>query len=105
MIAGKDPLTMRGGHASYVRAHAKAAVQAGFEPHIFCVSDQTGVLETDFGVLHRVPSPFRPFRQIMVAGHAPLITADLERFLLNRQGPHFDSRLRAMGLYRRSRAP
>ena len=88
MIAGKDPLTMRGGHASYVRAHAKAAVQAGFEPHIFCVSDQTGVLETDFGVLHRVPSPFRPFRQIMVAGHAPFITADLERFLINRQGPH-----------------
>jgi glycosyltransferase involved in cell wall biosynthesis len=88
LIAGKDPLAMRGGHSSYVRTHAKAALQAGFEPHIFCVSDRSDVSATDFGILHRVASPFRPFRQIMVAGHAPLITANLERFLLNRQGPH-----------------
>jgi glycosyltransferase involved in cell wall biosynthesis len=88
VIAGKDPLEILGGHSSYVRAHAKAALRAGFEPHVFCASDRPGVLETDFGVLHRVASPFRPFRQIMVAGHAPLIMADLECFLLARPGPH-----------------
>jgi glycosyltransferase involved in cell wall biosynthesis len=88
IVAGKDPLEMLGGHSSYVRAHARAIIRAGFEPHIFCASDRSGVLETDFGSIHRVASPFRPFRQIMIAGHAPLITADLERFLLNRQGPH-----------------
>ena len=88
MVAGKDPLEMLGGHSSYVRAHARAAIRAGFEPHVFCASDRPAVLETDFGVLHRVASPFRPFRQIMVAGHAPLITADLECFLLARPGPH-----------------
>ena len=38
-------------------------------------------------MLHRVASPFRPFRQIMIPGHAPIIAADLERFLLERSGP------------------
>jgi hypothetical protein len=88
MIAGKDPLEKLGGHSTYVRAHARAAIRAGFEPHISCASDRAGVFETDCGVLHRVASPFRPFRQIMISGHASFIAADLERFLLQRSGPH-----------------
>lgn len=88
MIGGKDPVEKLGGHSTYVRAHARAAIRAGFEPHIFCASDRDGVFETDFGLLHRVASPFRPFRQIMIPGHAPIIAANLERFLLERSsGP------------------
>jgi glycosyltransferase involved in cell wall biosynthesis len=88
-IAGKDPLEKPGGHSSYVRAHARAAIHAGFEPHIFCAGPRTEVVHTEFGTLHRVASPFRPFRQILVAGHAPLLGRGVERFLLARgPGPH-----------------
>ena len=81
LVAGRNPLEeIGGGHSRYVRAHARAAIRAGFEPHIFCASRRGGVVETDFGVVHRTPSPFRPFRQLMVCGHGPLIAADVGRF-------------------------
>lgn len=90
LVAGKDPLAKPGGHSSYVRAHARAAVRLGFEPHIFCAAPRAGVAETEFGVVHRVASPFRPFRQIMAPGHAPLVAAGIVRFLEGEPwpGPH-----------------
>jgi glycosyltransferase involved in cell wall biosynthesis len=87
-IAGKDPRQEIGGHSSYVRAHARAAIQAGFEPHLFCAAPRGGVTQTDFGVIHRAASPFRPFRALMVPAHAPLVADHIERFLSGRKGPH-----------------
>jgi glycosyltransferase involved in cell wall biosynthesis len=83
-----DPVGELGGHSSYVRAHARAAVRLGLTPHLFCAAPHADVVETDFGVIHRVASPFRPFRQLMVPGHGPLIARALERFLGMRDGPH-----------------
>ncbi len=34
-IAGKDPVEDATGHSNYVRAHARAALAGGFEPHLF----------------------------------------------------------------------
>ncbi len=88
-VAGRNPLEeIGGGHSSYVRVHARAAIRAGFEPHIFCVSRRGGVVETDFGAIHRTPSPFRPFRQLMICGHGPLLAAGIQRFVWSRAGPH-----------------
>lgn len=71
LVAGRDPRhELSGGHSSYVRAHARAALMAGYEPHIFCVASSAEVISTDYGVVHRVHSTFRPFRQLMIAGHA-----------------------------------
>jgi len=86
-IAGKDPLVEVGGHSSYVRAHARAAIRIGFEPHLFCVSPESEVVHTDFGVVHRVATPFRPFRPLMTPFHSPLMGAEAERFLATRNDP------------------
>jgi glycosyltransferase involved in cell wall biosynthesis len=89
LVAGRNPLEeLAGGHSSYVRVHARAWLRAGFAPQVFCVSRQAGPVETDFGVVHRVPSPFRPFRQLMVPGHGPLLASAVARFLAARPGRH-----------------
>jgi len=98
-IAGKDPLLeIGGGHSSYVRVHGRAAVRAGVTPHVFCASFDGGVVETDFGVVHRIrslwpfprrrsPLGYRGYLPLVVV-HAPQIAAEVERFLLPRPGPH-----------------
>ncbi len=98
-IAGKDPLLeIGGGHSSYVRVHGRAAVHAGLTPHVFCASFENGIVETDFGVVHRIqslwpfprhrnPLGFRGYLPLVVV-HAPQIAADVERFLLRHPGPH-----------------
>lgn len=89
LVAGKDPLAeVSGGHSRYVRVHARAAAGMGFEPHVFCASPRPGTVQTEFGVLHRVWSPFRPVRQILVAAHAPFLTAAVVRFLRAAPPPH-----------------
>jgi glycosyltransferase involved in cell wall biosynthesis len=89
LVAGRNPIDeVSGGHSRYVRVHARAALRAGFEPHIFCVSARGGRQETDFGVVHCTPSPFRPFRQLMISGHGPLLAASVARFARERPGPH-----------------
>jgi len=98
LIAGKDPLLeIGGGHSTYVRAHARAAVRSGMDPHLFCVSDRPGVVETEFGTVHRVKSlvPMR-FRAGMGSRsynplaviHAPQLARAISRFLRHRPGPH-----------------
>ncbi|MCU1349558.1 MAG: glycosyl transferase [Acidobacteria bacterium] len=88
LIAGRDPRDeVSGGHSSYVRAYARAAIVAGFVPHIFCVGRARETAETDFGVIHRVSSPYRPFRQMLAAAHARPLAAALERFASGRSGP------------------
>lgn len=87
-VAGRDPLAeIGGGHSPYVRAHARAAAAAGFTPHLFCVGPQGGVVETEFGVLHRIASPFRPYRQIMICGHGPLLASGVIRFTRDQHRP------------------
>ena len=63
-VAARNPNTPGGGYDTYVRAHARAAVRAGFEPHIFCRGSPPGVQETDFGIVHQVALPsWRRFLQ------------------------------------------
>ena len=88
LVAGRDPLSEPGGgHSRYVCAHARAALAAGFRPHLFCVAPVAGQVETDFGVIHRVASPFRPYRQLMVAAHTPRLATAIEAFAATRKGP------------------
>ena len=96
-VVGRDPSGGKGGHASYVRAHARAAIRVGLEPHFFTPGDDDSVVETDFGIIHRVrSSPLRikrldpsvGIRKSLIFWHAPLLAAAVERFLLPRPGPH-----------------
>jgi glycosyltransferase involved in cell wall biosynthesis len=87
-IAGKDPCSETGGHSSFLRSTTRAAIELGFTPHIFCAARQSGVVATDFGVVHKTASPFRSFRQTMMPFHAPIVTAAIKRFLSEREGPH-----------------
>jgi glycosyltransferase involved in cell wall biosynthesis len=84
----RDPTTRVSGGERYVCAHARAAVRAGLESHVFCVHRQAGVEETDIGTVHRVWSPVRPFRNIMAPLHAPFLGRGIRRFLAGRRGPH-----------------
>ncbi|MCW5892156.1 MAG: glycosyltransferase [bacterium] len=87
-VAGKDPLEEPGGgHSVYVRACARAAVRAGYAPQILCVGATARVRETDFGTIRRLRSPFRPLRQLMIPGHAPILARGLVTLAAARPGP------------------
>jgi glycosyltransferase involved in cell wall biosynthesis len=87
ILSGKYPGGVRGGHESLVRATARAACSAGFEPHIFCAAPTAGVTQCDYGYVHYVASPFRPFGSKMIPWQAPLLSASVERFLEDKPGP------------------
>ena len=88
VIAAKDPTLIDGGSESYLRAYGRAAIRAGYEPHHFSLGREAGLAETEFGVVHRVYSPFRPFRGLMVAVHQPFIVNAVNRFVGQSAGPH-----------------
>ena len=88
LISGYDLTPGRGGHECYVRAHGRALRLAGFDPHIFCASPEAGEVDMEYGRLHRVATPFRYFRHLMVPFHAPPLTAAVVRFLIKQPGPH-----------------
>lgn len=103
LLAGKDPLTGVGGHADYVRAHARAAVEAGHAPHIFCLAGEgragggdasraacrgAARVVTDFGVVHRAASPLPFRRHPAMAVQAPFLAGAARRFLLANPGSH-----------------
>lgn len=70
LVAGRDPRSEPGGgHSAYVRAHALAALAAGFTPHLVCVGASADTAATDYGLVHRVASPAFPYRQLAIAGH------------------------------------
>jgi glycosyltransferase involved in cell wall biosynthesis len=87
VIAGKDPTLIDGGSESYLRAYGRAAIRAGYDPHHFCVSVRDSVEETEFGVIHRTRSPFRPFRGLMVAAHERYIVRSVDQFVGQQSGP------------------
>lgn len=88
LVAGRDPRDeLGGGHSSYVRAHARAALRLGFTPRIFCAGRGQATVETGYGVIHRSSTPLRPVRQLLAGFHAPRIAAAIERFAAGRRGP------------------
>ena len=88
VVAGKDPLLIDGGSESYLRAYGRAAIRAGYMPHFFSVGTHDVVKETEFGIVHRVRSPFRPFRGLMVAAHQGYVVRAVDRFVGTEKGPH-----------------
>jgi glycosyltransferase involved in cell wall biosynthesis len=87
VIAGKDPAVLASGSGSYLRAYGRAAIRAGYEPHHFCAGTRSGVEATDFGIIHRAWSPFRPVRGLMVAVHQPFVVNCIDRFVGQQAGP------------------
>lgn len=82
LVCGKDPVREAGvGHTTYVRAHARAALRAGYQPHLLVVSPSAEVVESEFGTIHRVRSPWPygrsgagvGYRQWLLWLHAPLL--------------------------------
>ena len=72
-VVGKDPHRKPGGHSVYAAVHARAAARAGFEPHLFCLAEASGVEETDLGVIHRVRTHHRSLRQTRVPWIGPAL--------------------------------
>jgi glycosyltransferase involved in cell wall biosynthesis len=87
-VCGSDAIKGPGGHQTLVRATARAAWNAGFDPQIFCVAPKSAVVETDFGVVRYVASPFRTARPRTVRWHGPVISSGIRRFLKDQPGPH-----------------
>jgi hypothetical protein len=87
-IAGKDPSTAVGGHTTYLRAHALAAMAAGYAPQIFCVASRSGCCETEYGVVHRVASPLAWRRHPAMVAHSPWLVAAVRRLLRGAAGDH-----------------
>ena len=102
LVAGADPLEGIGGHSRYVRAHGRAVRRAGFEPHLFCASSQGGVIETEFGVLHRTrlgglyQLPRFKFWKHLLVWHLPPVARAVESFILTDGGPRL---IHAFGRY------
>lgn len=93
LVAGPDPIESMGGHSSYVRAHGRAALRAGFEPHFVCVGARDEVVGTDFGIVHRVRArtrleriPALKLRQHQLIWRTPLLARTVERLVLARPG-------------------
>ena len=88
LVAGKDPLLeLGGGHSAYVRAHARAALAAGYEPHLFGVGHRDEVRRTDYGVVHSLRSLW-PLRRNPGVGSPSYVTlAPLHVPPLARAGP------------------
>jgi glycosyltransferase involved in cell wall biosynthesis len=95
IVAGKDTVyEPSGGHSSYVRAHARAAQAAGFQPEIYCVSHLKGTATVDYGLLRRVtsipglsPRRYRRVKSRNARWHAYRIQRALIRDLKNETRP------------------
>jgi len=87
LVAGRHPALRDGGSATYVRAWGRAAILAGYEPHIFCIAPTSRVEATAYGVVHSAGTIFRPFRTIMLPAHGPPIVRAIERFAAPLRGP------------------
>ena len=78
LVAGKDPFVSIGGHGAYVRAYGRAAVAAGFAPHVFSVMPRAERLETGFGTLHRQACRLWPDRAWMAPWHVSTLARGVE---------------------------
>ena len=81
MIAGRNPYAGKGGHDSYVRAHALAARGAGFVPHLFGMGERRQTVESETGVIHDLPvSGLRP-RNVNAPVYARVLAREVRRVL------------------------
>ena len=87
IVGGTDPFVRVGGHETFVRAHAEAAVRAGFDTHVFYVTAADAPARTEGWTAHAVWSPVRPLRTVMACAHAPFLARAIERFLACTSGP------------------
>jgi glycosyltransferase involved in cell wall biosynthesis len=97
LILGKDPVReLSGGHSSYARAHALAAVRAGYAPHLFCVGDHDDTETLPYGTLHRVRVPGRMMsshaglariRSVHAGAHALWLVPAIRRLVAHASGP------------------
>jgi hypothetical protein len=109
-IAGKDPSIALSGQVSYVRAHAMAAREAGFVPHIFCPSSRSDSTESDFGVVHRirtavVQAATPHFHKSFLPWQAQLMAPVIVRFFESRPGTRLIHAFASLGLRRGARVP
>lgn len=73
LLTSRNPLRGGGGLETYARAHALAGAALGFDVHLFCLAPRSRRHAADFGTLHEVGTPVRPFAAYMVALHRPFI--------------------------------
>jgi glycosyltransferase involved in cell wall biosynthesis len=88
LVSGSDPRELVTGHRTYVLAHALAAKAAGYSPQVFIVADHNAVEQTDFGTLHLIASPVRPYYVLMAPAHQPFLARGVVRYLSAHPGPH-----------------
>src|SRR5579884_682395 len=88
LVSGSDLRESVTGHRTYVLAHALAAKAAGYSPHVFVAAERNRVEETEFGTLHLVASPVRPYWTLMAAAHQPFLARGVARFLFAHPGRH-----------------
>lgn len=90
-LTHRDPLVeAAGGAPFYLRAHARAALVLGFEPHIFAISAHDSVTATDFGFVHHVGAQLSQFRfamqpelkDLQTLWHLPRLKSAARRFIL-----------------------
>jgi glycosyltransferase involved in cell wall biosynthesis len=89
LISGVDPSDPGGGHHDYVRAHALAAVAAGFAPQIFCVAARDGRRTCEYGTVHLVAAPRHGNYRAAIT-HRRALTRAAVRYAdsLDDPGPH-----------------
>lgn len=87
-ISGNDPSRGIGGHSSYVRMFGRAAIRAGYQPRVICVGEEDAEVPTDFGIVHRVRSPWKPYRLILLPLHISRLIGAVESRLEGRPGRH-----------------
>jgi hypothetical protein len=88
LISRRDPIRTSCGSESYLMAHARAAILAGYHPHSFSLTPRSEVRETDYGTLHRVFSPVRPPRSITSVLQRPWLVPAVCEYLRPLSGPH-----------------
>ena len=88
LVSGSDPRELVTGHRTYVLAHALAAKAAGYSPQVFVVADRNAVEQTEFGTLHLIVSPLRPYYTLMAPAHQPFLARGVVRYLSAHPGPH-----------------
>jgi hypothetical protein len=87
LIAGRHPALRDGGSATYVRAWGRAAIRAGYTPHVFCADAETRTETTPYGVVHSAATPARPFRTIRLAAHGRHIQGAIDDFATDHGAP------------------
>lgn len=77
---GGDSSREIGGYVTYLRAHLRAAIAAGYEPHVFTVGRRARLEDTGLGFVHSVAAPPVPPRQNMIPLLGPAVRRAVVHF-------------------------